>query len=321
MKKLLQWIPHGIVLCLLSVAEGSRLFEFYRMLSGNALAGIASAGVTVGIVFYLALYGYHNASRWATALCILLSLASFVQPLKNEYIQEDKARPIKELLGYPTYNPKAFWNGGRETYVETYRLETERIKKQNELILSQNAETQASKELSLYFWHLLLGALVLAVCVPILNYLVSHKIASMAIDPMLAHEEHAMSSVVNHVATDSVTGMKVVTHQEFLRSDKDADRKTTQVIDFPQGDNSDKSQRSDRGTVVSHEEDDSGDKPPRQQGDMTSRNVEIRRLYDAKVPAPEIAKIFSISRQQVYKILTPKKQMSRSSFIPSLSFT
>lgn len=301
MRKILQWMPHGIVLCLLSVAEGSRLFEFYRLLSGNALAGIASAGVTVGIVFYLALYGYHNASRWATTLCVLLSLASFVQPLKNEYVKEDKARPIKELLGYPTYNPKAFWNGGREAYVETFRLETERIKKQNELILSQNAETQASKELSLYFWHLLLGALVLAVCVPILNYLVSHKIANMY--------THAL-----------VSAHEVIAQQDFLRSDKYADKKATQVVSFPQGDNSDKSQRGDRETVVSHEED-NGDKPPRQQGDTTDRNAEIRRLYDAKVPAPEIAKIFGIGRQHVYKILKPKKQMSKSSLIPSLSFT
>ncbi|MFQ3854553.1 helix-turn-helix domain-containing protein [Leptospira kirschneri] len=294
MKKVLQWMPHGIVLCLLSVAEGSRLYEFYRTLSGNTLAGIASAGVTVGIVFYLALYGYRNASRWATALCVLLSLASFVQPLKNEYIQEDKARPIKELLGYPTYNPKAFWNGGREAYVETFRLETERIKKQNELILSQNAETQASKQLSLYFWHLLLGALVLAVCVPVLNYLVSHKIAA------------------GHVNTLAPAQARIVTHREFLPSDKGASKETTQATEFPKSDNSDKSQRD---TVVSHEEDDK-----RQQSDMTSRNAEIRRLYDAKVPAPEIAKIFGISRQHVYKILPQKKQMDRSSFSPSLSF-
>lgn len=105
---------------------------------------------------------------------------------------------------------------------------------------------------------------------------------------------------------------RIVTHREFLPSDKGASKETTQATEFPKSDNSDKSQRD---TVVSHEEDDK-----RQQSDMTSRNAEIRRLYDAKVPAPEIAKIFGISRQHVYKILPQKKQMDRSSFSPSLSF-
>ncbi|EMO26211.1 helix-turn-helix domain of resolvase [Leptospira interrogans serovar Bataviae str. HAI135] len=311
MKKILQWIPHSIVLCLLSVAEGSRLFEFYRMLSGNALAGIASAGITVGIVFYLALYGYRNASRWATALCVLLSLASFVQPLKNEYIQEDKARPIKELLGYPTYNPKAFWNGGRETYVETYRLETERIKKQNELILLQNAEITSSKELSLYFWHLLLGALVLAVCVPVLNYLVSHKIADMT---------EIMNNNIYHVETSPTHRMRTVVHEEHYPDNR------VPVDNSDKATERDSLQKDDKTIVVSHgysrtdDKDDSGDKPTRQSGDMTNRNAEIRRLYDAHVPAPEISKIFGISRQQVYKILTPKKHINKSSFAQSLRF-
>lgn len=174
-----KWIPHVIVLLLLSIAEAARLFEFFLVLTGNQIAGITSAIITVAIVFYLAFYGYLWASRWATALCIILSLASFVQPLRTEYKKDQERIPTVELKAIPEWNPRLFWNGGKDSYKRAYDLQVDAIREQNEKIMIDNQIIRKDRELSLYFWHLLLGALVLGVCVPILNYLVSHKISSL----------------------------------------------------------------------------------------------------------------------------------------------
>ncbi|UNE66877.1 helix-turn-helix domain containing protein [Leptospira interrogans] len=303
-----KWLPHGVVLVLLSLAEGSRLFEFYQTLSGNMLAGIASAAITVGIVFYLAFFGYRWASIGATILCIALSFASFVDPLLDEFAREEKSHPVQELLKYPAYNPKSYWNGGREAYVEAFKLETELVKKENARIMAENAKIQTKRELSLYFWHLLLGAVVLAVCVPILNYLVSHKIA----------EVHSSSITVLsyshrgdfYMTATKKSPKKTVSHETVAQDD----------IDF--GDNektSDKLQDGDRKTVVSHGysrigNEDDGDSSSNRQDDATNRDAEILQRFQSKVPAPKIAKEFGISRQHVYKIV---KKMQRVFEIPA----
>lgn len=317
-----KWLPHGVVLVLLSLAEGSRLFEFYQTLSGNMLAGIASAAITVGIVFYLAFFGYRWASIGATILCIALSFASFVDPLLDEFAREEKSHPVQELLKYPAYNPKSYWNGGREAYVEAFKLETELVKKENARIMAENAKIQTKRELSLYFWHLLLGAVVLAVCVPILNYLVSHKIAEVHLNTLrygLDFAHHSVQSHTGYFATRSgpsyATGKnespkKTVSHETVAQDD----------IDF--GDNektNDKLQDGDRKTVVSHsysrvrDEDDS-DNSINRQDDATGRDAEILQRFQSKVPAPKIAKEFGISRQHVYKIV---KKMQRVFEIPA----
>ncbi|EMK12868.1 MULTISPECIES: helix-turn-helix domain-containing protein [Leptospira] len=313
-----KWLPHGLVLTLLSLAEGSRLFEFYQTLSGNMLAGIASAAITVGVVFYLAFYGYRWASVGATILCVALSFASFVDPLREEYAREEKSHPAQELLKYPTYNPRAYWNGGKEAYVETFRLETELVKRENERITTENAGIQTKRKLSLYFWHLLLGAVVLAVCVPILNFLVSHKIAEVHLDalksnlnPIQSRSESAWSFEVMDLAQPqshpfagissgpAESPRKTVSHEAVAQDNKGiGDKKET----------GDSLQNGDKATIVSHgnsrmEDKGDSDNLSRRSDDTMGRDAEILQRFQSKISAPTIAKEFGISRQHVYKIV------------------
>jgi hypothetical protein len=179
MREFFRYFPHVVVFLLLSTAEGFRLFDFYNVMTGSEIAGIASAVVSVGIVFYLAFYGYSWASKWATFLCIVLSLASFVKPVQTEYKADELRNPTKELKEYPKYDYRMSWSLGKEIYAEMYKKERQNIDDQNIDIMNENQAIRAEKKLSLYFYHLLLGALVLGVCVPILNYLVSHKISQL----------------------------------------------------------------------------------------------------------------------------------------------
>jgi hypothetical protein len=174
-----KYIPHVLVLSLLSIAEAARLFEFYNTFTGNEIAGMASAGISVAIIFYLAFYRYKWASRWATLLCIILSLASFVSPLQKELKKNEAANEIEKLKEYPKYDRRQAWTG-KETYDTIIQKETHRIDVENENIMLRNSEIRAERKFSLYFWHLVLGAIVLGICVPILNYLVSHKIANLS---------------------------------------------------------------------------------------------------------------------------------------------
>ncbi|WP_017863250.1 helix-turn-helix domain-containing protein [Leptospira santarosai] len=328
-----KWLPHGVVLALLSLAEGSRLFEFYQTLSGNMLAGIASAAITVGIVFYLAFFGYRWASVGATILCVMLSFASFVDPLLNEFAREEKSHPARELLKYPAYNPRAYWNGGKETYVEAFRLETELVKRENERIMAENAKIQTKRELSLYFWHLLLGAVVLAVCVPILNYLVSHKIAEVHSN-MLKMD---FGPLGNRAATQNawdfkvadLTGPQARHYAGIPTGPAESPKRTVSHEAVAQddtefGDNGktgDSLQNGDKAAVVSHgygRLEGDGDNSSRRTDDAQNRDDEIRRLFDSRTPAPQIAKQFGISRQHVYKILKKVKDVATIS--PELKF-
>lgn len=178
-KQTMKFVPHIIVLIFLCLAEGSRLYEFFKTLSGNEIAGIASAVVTVGIVFYLSFYRYIWASRFSTGICILLSLMSFLHPVKEEYMKEQVVKDKKELLPYPEYDRRAYWNGGKEVYVKSFNIRTQEVSRMNEKIIAHNEKLQIQNELPIFFWHLILGAFILSVGVPILNYLVSHKIAEI----------------------------------------------------------------------------------------------------------------------------------------------
>lgn len=315
--KIWNWMPHAVVLALLSLAEGSRLFEFYRTLTGNTVAGVvagvASAGVTVAIVLYLAVYRYKWTSRWATFLCIVLSLASYVAPVQEEYTKIEQSRPVKELKSYPVWNPKLYWNGGGEAYSEAFKAETADIKRENERILTENSIIHSEQELSLYFYHLLLAAGVLAICVPILNYLVSHKIAELLrnYDAGCVIIPGSPFGLNIHAASAYPKPKRFTTHgpgedgittfpsPENLRNHPELAERMKTVA----GQEDDISEEP----VVSHGFSDSDDNKPPRGEDPNSRNAEIKRLKDGGIPAPDIARKFGLSRQQVYKIL---KRMS-----------
>jgi len=169
---------HIIVLLTLSVAESFRLHDFYVIVTKNSWAAWASAFLCVSIVFYLAFYGYRWSSRWATLLCIILSLASFISPLQSEFKKHDSENQAEKLLEYPKWDRRQAWTG-KETYDTLMKKETARIDIENENIMLRNSEIRNQREFSLYFWHLILVAVVLGICVPILNYIVSHKISDL----------------------------------------------------------------------------------------------------------------------------------------------
>lgn len=206
--------------------------------------------------------------------------------------------------------------------------------------MAENAKIQTKKELSLYFWHLLLGAVVLAVCVPILNFLVSHKIAEVGSSPFKLDQGFLKDRTVVQGSLsfdpDSVDSLASLIHSRgsrlFATGAKESPKKTVSHETVAQGDiessdnekTRDSLQNGDKATVASHtcirneDKDDNGDNSSHRPDDAQNRDDEIRRLFDSRTPAPQIAKQFGISRQHVYKIL--KKAKEAIAVSPELKF-
>lgn len=169
---------HGVMLLILAAAEFFRLTDFFKIQAGSVEAGAASAVVSVVVVLYLALFRMKAASIFATFICVLLSLASFLRPY--EELQFSTVKQVTDItektLPLPVWDPRKF-RSGEETYKASFDAETDRIKRHNERV-EKIYSVRESKNLRLSeIVVFILGALTLGLCVPVLTFTVSHKLA------------------------------------------------------------------------------------------------------------------------------------------------
>ena len=168
-----------LMLCLLLGIEGSRFKNFFGILSGSELASIFFAVAVSLIIVYLALGEYEMTSKVSVIVCIGLSVISYIDPFVKEVLEVDFSK-ISELEKTKQEIPK--WTSKWESKLDKemkslgFKEEVEKVKSHNEkvekeiLILNTVGKT---KMIAFLF-----SAFLMSFCVPLLTYLISHKLAS-----------------------------------------------------------------------------------------------------------------------------------------------
>lgn len=197
MKRYLQIVPHVVLLLILATAEGFRLTEFFRMLTGSLGAGIASAMITVIIVTYLAIYRMNWTSFFAMLICVLLSFGSFLEPfqeLRRERMDNAIETAESKRLPLPQWDAQRFWFGGGETYRKAFEAEVKHVEEHNRrvdamLLSDEQKEINVSR-----YVIFILGVVVMAICVPLLAFVISHKL-SLELNHLLSSKPAPLAPV------------------------------------------------------------------------------------------------------------------------------
>ena len=167
------------MLCLLLGIEGSRFKNFFGILSGSELAAIFFAMAVSLIIVYLALGEYETTSKVSVIVCIGLSVISYIDPFVKEVLEVDFSK-ISDLDKTKQEIPK--WQSKWESKLDKemkslgFKEEVEKVKSHNDkvekeiLILNTVGKT---KMIAFLF-----SAFLMSFCVPLLTYLISHKLAS-----------------------------------------------------------------------------------------------------------------------------------------------
>ena len=168
-----------LMLGLLLGIEGSRFKNFFGILSGSELASIFFAIAVSLIIVYLALGEYETTSKISVVVCIGLSVISYIDPFVKEVLEVDFSK-ISDLEKTKQEIPK--WQSKWESKLDKemkslgFKEEVEKVKSHNEkvekeiLILNTVGKT---KMIAFLF-----SAFLMSFCVPLLTYLISHKLAS-----------------------------------------------------------------------------------------------------------------------------------------------
>ena len=168
-----------LMLGLLLGIEGSRFKNFFGILSGSELASIFFAMAVSLIIVYLALGEYEMTSKVSVIVCIGLSVISYIDPFVKEVLEVDFSK-ISDLEKTKQEIPK--WQSKWESKLDKemkslgFKEEVEKVKSHNEkvekeiLILNTVGKT---KMIAFLF-----SAFLMSFCVPLLTYLISHKLAS-----------------------------------------------------------------------------------------------------------------------------------------------
>ena len=168
-----------LMLGLLLGIEGSRFKNFFGILSGSELASIFFAMAVSLIIVYLALGEYEMTSKISVVVCIGLSVISYIDPFVKEVLEVDFSK-ISDLEKTKQEIPK--WTSKWESKLDKemkslgFKEEVEKVKSHNEkvekeiLILNTVGKT---KMIAFLF-----SAFLMSFCVPLLTYLISHKLAS-----------------------------------------------------------------------------------------------------------------------------------------------
>ena len=168
-----------LMLGLLLGIEGSRFKNFFGILSGSELASIFFAIAVSLIIVYLALGEYEMTSKVSVIVCIGLSVISYIDPFVKEVLEVDFSK-ISDLEKTKQEIPK--WTSKWESKLDKemkslgFKEEVEKVKSHNDkvekeiLILNTVGKT---KMIAFLF-----SAFLMSFCVPLLTYLISHKLAS-----------------------------------------------------------------------------------------------------------------------------------------------
>ena len=167
-----------IMLVLVLSAEGSRFFNFFLLLSGSEMSALIFAIAVSLIIVYLALGEYEFTSKLSVVICIGLSVISYIDPFVKEVLEKDFTK-ISELektkLDIPKWSSKWESKDDKEMRKLSFEAELEKVKKHNERIDNEmliNDTTGKTKMIAFLF-----SAFLMSFCVPLLTYLISHKLA------------------------------------------------------------------------------------------------------------------------------------------------
>ena len=166
------------MLVLVLSAEGSRFFNFFLLLSGSEMSALIFAIAVSLIIVYLALGEYEFTSKLSVVICIGLSVISYIDPFVKEVLEKDFTK-ISELektkLDIPKWSSKWESKDDKEMRKLSFEAELEKVKKHNERIDNEmliNDTTGKTKMIAFLF-----SAFLMSFCVPLLTYLISHKLA------------------------------------------------------------------------------------------------------------------------------------------------
>lgn len=174
--KLLKLIPHFLVLFCLLLVEASRLSIYLETLVQNQLISGFLAFILLSIVFYYAFYEFEDLSFYATLVCIVISILSYINPIRLEFEKSNKIE-TKNLISIPVYNFQGQYWHEKMAYIKNLENITKQVEKQNQEIEKWNAK-QESKGLDyLSLFKLISTALVFSFFVPFSVYRISHRLS------------------------------------------------------------------------------------------------------------------------------------------------
>lgn len=167
-----------LMLNLVLGAEGSRFFNFFWLLSGSEVSALIFAIAVSLIIVYLSLGGYDITSKLSVIICIGLSVISYIDPFVKEVMEVDFTK-VKELeksyIDTPKFKSKWESKEDKEISRKSYLAELEKVEKHNSRIDSEILKVGiVSKTKMIAF---IFSAFLMSFCVPLLTYLISHKLS------------------------------------------------------------------------------------------------------------------------------------------------
>lgn len=167
-----------LILILLLNAEGSRFFEFFGLLSGSQISAFLFALAVSLIIVYLSIGGYEKTSQLSVLICICLSVISYINPFVKEVLEVDFSK-VKEIeKGYedpPKWESKWESKTDKEMRKISFEAKLARVLSHNARIdneIKLNETISYTKKIAFSF-----SAFLMSFCVPLLTYLISHKLS------------------------------------------------------------------------------------------------------------------------------------------------
>lgn len=160
------------------IAEGSRFYNFFTLLSGSHVAALTFAVSVSLVIVYLAICGHDTASVFSVVICILLSVISYIDPFYKEVILTDSAK-IEDLEKKYLSSPEwaSLWDSkvDKEMRKISFDAKSDRVKKHNNRVDKEIALVEGLSMTKIIAF--IFSAFIMSFCVPILTYLISHKLA------------------------------------------------------------------------------------------------------------------------------------------------
>jgi len=167
-----------LILALVLNAEGSRFYKFFLISSGSDVSAFIFAVAISLIILYLAINGYSKTSKLSVIICITLSVVSYIDPFVKEVLEVDSSKlEEKEKLKKDVPKWKSQWESkdDKEMKKISFLNEIENVKKYNARLDNEILVLQTVGKTKMIAF--LFTAFLMSFCVPLLTYLISHKLA------------------------------------------------------------------------------------------------------------------------------------------------
>ena len=174
----LQIVFDILMLVLVLSAEGSRFFDFFLLLSRSEMSALIFALAVSLIIVYLAIGEYTKTSKFSVLVCIGLSVISYIDPFTKEILENDfsKIETIeKQKKEIPVWVSKWESKKDKELREISFRSEIEKVKNYNERLEKEILTVNTVSKTKMIAF--LFSAFLMSFCVPLLTYLISHKLS------------------------------------------------------------------------------------------------------------------------------------------------